>query len=414
MIINSQFFITYYTGKNPLSLKTLQTGLSSTQRADYERFIQSISAIYASQGVNGKIPKFWTKLTEVNDTLGNKKYTYIPHPDSDLEFLSPRLAYYFIVRDESAIPLRIPAIGGSLLGFTDTSMLPYVIPSSLNNITLNASSGNIVSISPMIENLQPYEEYTYQFKSVDANWPVSVNPESGILKPSTSSGLLNARVSFCMSSGSCDSNSLDYTLQPSCLVAAPNDNDKYAIMVVSVTPKTYSGPEVLSNQFTITCDDCLPKPRILLQGSGQTNLTHPASPSDIRAFDFTINVSDVHPNQTYKYSIETLDAQWPTMFIGQRSGLLEVKNSPPPTMVGKIVFCYATGICKPGSPNVNPYNIPLDSYPKSWTQPKIYNVLVRAKLENTTCPTNIVYSNPILLTYQLNQQTFPAIDLEIA
>jgi len=412
MIINSQFFITYYTGKNPLSLKTVPAGLTTSQRADYERFIQSIGTIYASQSVNGKIPKFWTKLTQVTDSLGNTKYTYIPHPDSDLEYLSPRASYYFIVRDESAIPLRIPAIGGSLLGFTDTSMLPYVVPTSLKNITLTSVSGNTTYINPIVENLQPYEEYSYQYKSIDANWPVSVNPESGILKPSSPSGLLNARVSFCMSSGACDGNSLDYSLPPQCLTAGTEDT-KYAIMVVSVTPKSYSGPEILSNEFTVVCNDCLPKPKVALQGTGTTSLLHPSNPINTPAYDFILNVNNLQTNQTYKYSMETVGAEWPTMFIGNRTGTIDAKVAIPPPVVGKIVFCYATGICQPNNPNVNPYSVPLNNYPKSWIQPKIYNVLIRAKLESVTCPTNIVYSNPILLTYQINQQTFPAIDLEI-
>lgn len=263
MIINSQFFITYYMGNQPLPLTTTPTNLTPAQSGDYQRFIQNIGAIYGSQAPNGKIPKFWTKLTQTTDSLGNIKYSYIPHPDSDLQSLSSKSAYYFIVRDESAIPLKIPSVGGSLIGFTDGSSLPRVVSSSIPNIVLTSASGNSLFISPRIDNLQPYEEYRYQFKSVDANWPITINPQSGILRPSTSSGVINANAAFCLSSGECDSSFLEYRSEqganPLGILASQTTNNKYAIINLSVTPTSYSGSEILSDQFVILCKDCLPE-----------------------------------------------------------------------------------------------------------------------------------------------------------
>lgn len=418
MIINSQFFITYYTGKNPLPLKTAPSGLTPIQRADYEKFIQSIGSIYASQSSNGKIPKFWTQLTQVSDALGGTQYSYIPHPDSDLEYLSPKSSYYFIVRDEASIPLRVPSLGGAVLGFADANILPSVYPSSIRNITLTSASGNSTLLSPIIDNLQPYEEYIYCFKSVDANWPLSVNPESGILKPSSSSGLINSKASFCLSSGECSSNSLDYNLD-SCSSVTPFQNDKYAIINLSIIPKSYSGPEILSNHFTMFCRDCLPLPNIKLTSTDSPKVQQPedglSSSSD---FNFTIDINNLQPHQTYHYSMETIDAQWPSIFIGNASGSLHPETYPDSmsntiSLPGKLVFCYATGVCKPGTPGINPYTVPISNYPKFWDQPKSFNVLIRAKLVSSTCPTKPIYSDPILVSYEMNKLSNPEIHLNI-
>jgi hypothetical protein len=399
MIINSQFFITYYSGNQRLSLKTVPENLTDEGRAEYDRFIQSISAIYSSQSANGKIPKFWTKLVEGSDSLGNKRYLYAPHPDSDLEFLDPRSSYYFIVRDESAIPLKIPAIGGSLLGFTSTAtkVLPNVVPESIVNSTLSLADGNSLVINPRIENLQPYEEYRYEFKSVDSNWPVSVNAISGILKPSTPTGIINARVTFCPTSGSCDNNTLNYTIPQPCLFT--KDSDKYATMQLSITPISYTGPETISNQFTIGCKDCLPKPSISLASSVPNIINKPTDSTVNASYEFSVSINNLLKNQIYSYRIETINSQWPIIFIGPSSGTIDVKSiTTIPQISSKILFCQSTGICQPGQNGVNNYSVP--SYPKFWTGPIDYDIMLRASLISSSCPSDITYSNPLVVTYR--------------
>ena len=399
MIINSQFFITYYSGNQRLSLKTVPENLTDEGRAEYDRFIQSISVIYSSQSANGKIPKFWTKLVEGSDSLGNKRYLYIPHPDSDLEFLDPRSSYYFIVRDESAIPLKIPAIGGSLLGFTSTAtkLLPNVIPSSIENEILTLADGNSIVINPQIENLQPYEEYRYVFKSVDANWPVSVNAISGILKPSTPTGLIKARVTFCPTSGSCDTNTLNYNLPQPCLFT--KDSDKYAIMELSIIPTSFDGPETISNQFSIGCKDCLPKSSISLSSSVPNIVNRPTDTTVNASYEFNLSIDNLLKNQIYSYKIETINSQWPIIFIGPSSGTIDVKSiTTVPQISSKILFCQSTGICQPGQNGVNNYSIP--SYPKFWTGSIDYDIMLRATLVSNSCPSEITYSNPLVVTYR--------------
>lgn len=426
-------------GKEPLPLKTVPNNLTPAQRADYERFIQNISAIYGSQTPNGKIPKFWTKLTQVTDALGNTKYSYIPHPDSDLEFLSSKSSYYFIVRDESAIPLKMPAIGGSLVGFTDTSMIPVVSSSSIRNIHLTAASGNTVSISPRIDNLQPYEEYRYEFKGIDANWPVLVSPQSGIIKPSSSSGTINAQVSFCIHSSGCGNHVLAYNPENDFEVNNPDHH--YTTLALSISPQSYTGQETLSDQFSVHCDNCLPKPSIAIvgnptlvssqsfvaltgsvpSGSGSSStqqfykIPQPLSANNIASFDFTLNIDSLLPNTQYEYKVESLDAEWPTLFIGQCSGVLDIKSSstPIPPIPSKLVFCHTTGICQPDSPGINPYIVPTFNYPPAWNQPRSYNILLRASLKPLNRPNDITYSAPVLLSYEISKMFSPTVNLNV-
>lgn len=405
MILYSQFFITYYTGNSRLSLKTLPENLSSDQRAEYERFIQSISAIYSSQTINGNIPKFWTRLIEGTDALQNTKYSYEPHPDSTLEYLDPKASYYFIVRDESALPLRIPAISGSLLGFTDAKLLPNVVSATIPNIVLTQSQGNSTVVTPTIENLQPYEQYQYEFKSADANWPITFNPISGIIKPATSSTSLKSKVTFCPSSGldGCGGNAINYQL--------PTDVynqkfDKYGIAQISVKPLSYVGPEVLSDQFNITCSNCLPKPVISLSSTSPSLIISSINDALYATYDFDLNIDSLSKNQRYTYNIEFINSQWPAIFIGPSSGIIDVGETTTAQKISnKILLCNSTGICRPGINGVNDYNIPLSIYPKFWSGPVDYDVNVRASITSASYASEYIYSNQLVIKYRYKSGT---------
>lgn len=357
MIINSQFFITYYTGNSPLPLKVAPTNLTSTQQADYDKFIQSVGTIYGSQNSSGKIPKFWTKLTETSDQLGNKKYSYIPHPDSDLEYLDSKSSYYFIVRDDSALPLRIPAIGGLLLGFTDSSILPNVSNASELNTSLNAQVGNSMVLSPLLTNLQPYEEYSYEFKRIDSNWPIKLSSVSGIIKPSAASGHINSLLTFFPVSGSCTSTSAGYSFVPSCLTSSTNI--QYIVMQLAVKPLSYVGSEILSDQFTVGCNDCLPKARLTMDNN---------SLSIDNKETVTVTLSNFPINKVYNYSIVSLNSEWP-LYATPSSGSLLITDSSFSFPID-LVYCASSGLCPNARPGILTYAVPNNEITKqSWFRP---------------------------------------------
>lgn len=398
MIIQSQFFITYYIGKEPLTLMTVPPGLepNSPRRIEYDTFLQAIDSIYSSQNIEGSIPKFWTRRTQTTDQLGNTKYFYEPHPDSTLLQLNSKSSYYFIVRDTSALPLKIPSIGGLLLGFTDATKLPNIVPASIPSTKISDSSR--YSLQPVVENLQPYEEYKYEFKTVNANWPVSISILSGILKPSTESGSIEASIGFCPSTGACDINMLPFSLPEECTLST-SDN-KSITMQLSISPMSYEGPEVLSNHFTIECQDCLPKPTISIVSKSPTAVTEPIGDDTEPAnYVFELKTENLELDKRYNYSIEVLKSEWPFLFTTPTTGSLIIKSSTDkPVLDGKIFFCPTTGLCPPNVNGVQEYTVP--SYPKFLTGSAAYNVVLRAKLESDECDLPIIYSVPVNITYR--------------
>ena len=398
MIINSQFFITYYIGKEPLPLKTIPPSLTpnSAGRIEYNTFMQAIDTIYGSQTLDGSIPKFWTRRTQAVDQLGNIKYFYEPHPDSTLSQLDSKSSYYFIVRDTNAIPVRVPAIGGLLLGFTDANKLPNVLPESIPNTKLSTDSK--YSFSPKIENLQPYEQYRYEFKTVNANWPVSISTISGIIKPSTDKASIESNIGFCPSTGNCDTHVMPFVLPEACTLSS-SDN-KSITMQLSIVPVSYDGIEVFSNQFTIECKDCLPKPSVSISGKSPSLVVEPTTDdAEPASYSFELITKNLELDKEYSYSIEVLRSEWPFVFTTPTSGTINIKSSTDkPLLDGKIFFCPTTGLCPPNTNGVHSYTVP--SYPKFLTGAASYSVTLRAVLDSAECDTETVYSLPITISYK--------------
>ena len=165
MNINSQFCITNYTGQEPLDLMVKPATITGVAEiADYNRFIEAISTIYGNQNSTGNIPTFWTTRNSSTDSAGHIKYVYVSSAESSLKALQSTEAYYFIIRDESYLPLHIPQVGGTIQGLTDLNKLPYIEP--MPNITLDRSNGNYAYLQFNISGLQPYEQYSYKFNNI--------------------------------------------------------------------------------------------------------------------------------------------------------------------------------------------------------------------------------------------------------
>jgi hypothetical protein len=413
MIINTQFFITYYVGKEILKLTETPDNLSDSQLIEYNKLMQSISAIYASQNLDsgGTIPKFWTQLVQYTDSLGNTAYRYAPHPDSDLTQLDPRSSYYFIVRDESALPLRIPAAGGALLGFTDTSLLPLVDNETIKDISLTTETGNSTVLDIGLKQLQAYEEYLYVIKSVDVNWPINVYGISGVIKPGSDTASINSRLVFCPSTGVCGNNILNYSLNPSCLF---NSSNLYGILQLSIRPLSYDGPEILSNQFVISCEDCLPSPTISINSTDDKIVSFDSTNNLLGFYDFTLSFDDLQPNSTYSYFVETFNSEWPTFFVGNTSGTITTSANgayPGAPIASKLVFCKSTGLCPTNQDGINSYSVP--DYSLLWRSGLAYNVGMRACLSFDGCGGYIRYGEPVTLSYNIEKSNVPYVSLNV-
>jgi len=362
MNINSQFSITNYTGKEPLDLMAKPTSITGVvETAEYNRFIEAISTIYASQNSTGNIPIFWTTRNSVVDSAGHVKSVYIPSAESTLKTLRPAEAYYFIVKDSSYLPLKIPKISGTAPGFSDgDSGTRYNSPIIINPsaIILTPNEGNVHTFSVAIDKLQPQETYKYEFKAVSSNWPTVINSISGIIKPSEPQTSIDATLTFCVSTGVCVSGSaglVDYTLDNGQTGSAYNKSlyNLHTTIQLSIEPISYEGPEILGKQFTALCEDCLPElmvhiPPDPITLSGKNNYCQ----------DIISIVSGLIPNHTYNYEFSSVIGNWPAV-ITPPTGTF--KASKKTTEIrSRLAFCPSTILCTGGTPGLLDYD--LNSY----------------------------------------------------
>lgn len=243
MNIISQFSLTNYVGSSELDLMNVPPSISNDNKklAEYNRFMDAISTIYGSQTTSGNIPIFWTVPSG---------YRYAPSSESTLTKLVPKESYYFIIRDESSLPLNIPSISGLILGAQD-SRLPTV--SFSGNKVLKDHAYAYMDF--MIKDLQPYEDYQFKFNHVHANWPCTINPLSGIFKPSESDYIISAVLEFCniSSSHSNDINLLPYTLDGHQIDAS----NLYNILNIEISPVSNIVDTIMSDSINIHCDKCI-------------------------------------------------------------------------------------------------------------------------------------------------------------
>jgi hypothetical protein len=363
MNINSQFFITNYTGKESLDLMTKPVSITELEDiADYNRFIEGITTIYGSQNATGGIPVFWTIRNPTTDSVGHTKNTYVPSPESTLKALSPREAYYFIVRDTSYLPISIPILGGTSPGFVDDiESKDYILPiiNSPSGTTLTSSSGNINTFTVSLDKLQPQETYKYVFQTVSSNWPIIMGPISGLLKPSEEQDSINTTLTFCSSSGMCTSGTIGL-LPPttdnnqSCLISNNIVHKPYATLQMSLEPVASTNDfTILSKQFTVSCDDCLPRLNVVMPTdpvslSGHNNYCH----------DVITMVSGLVPNQTYSYSFKSVVGNWPAVMTPS-TGLFKASKTSS-EIRSRLAFCPTPIICSGGTPGILDYD--LNSY----------------------------------------------------
>lgn len=401
MIIDKKFSIITYAGSEPLNLMAKDDNIANNpiKNNEWDSLMQAVDSIYGTQRPDNTIPVFWTRRFSSIDSFGNISYRYAPHPESTLTQLNFKGSYYIILRDSSLVPLRIPfngSLGNLVLGYVNTEDPPLVSP-ALPDITLDKDSFEYV-FKPQIINLVPYESYSYSWKVISANWPVVANALSGVLKPASATGTINSSMTFCPTTGECSNNILPYSLPEEC--SLEQSKDPYITLQLSIKPEA-AGAESLGDPFTITCDDCLPRPRINISGIDNSLVVEPtddASPTPSYSFQLTFN--NLELDTEYSYQIETLKVDWPIVYVSPISGSFVNKSSNTLPIDGKFYFCPSTGLCPPNNTTIPNYSIP--PYPKFLTSEAEYNISIRASLSaDPTCgslPT--IYSDIHTIRYK--------------
>lgn len=338
MNITSKYSIQAYPGRQSLNLMNMPSSVSgdAPSTAEYNLFLEGVSTIYGTQSDNGAIPVFWSMFS------GGK---YVGNPDSTLTSLSPKQSYYFIAKDETYLPLKIPVVGGYAAAFADQSQLPSVKISG--NKTLVGNGNNYSYLTFDISGLVPYEEYSYTINSLHGNWPAIIYPSSGRLKSSDASVRFDAALAFCKTTGDCAGNSslLNYSLDPQGI----DYDNLYSIINFELNPVSYNGEGVTSDSFTINCKDCLPKVKIGNPASTTLNTTN------VNYYTFTSTISGLKPNTQYSYLYRTINSNWPTLLVS-KSGTFTATDKVY-DLSTKLLFCPSTELCPSGTQDLMSYNI---------------------------------------------------------
>lgn len=397
MIIDKKFSIITYAGSRPLNLMAKDADIANNpvKNNQWDKMIQAIDTIYATQASDNTIPVFWTSRSSRLDSFGNTYYEYAPNIRSTLTQLNSKSSYYIILRDSSSVPLAIPAHSGLILGYSDAQDLPSVNP-ALPDVILNKDTFEYI-FKPRLVNLKPFESYNYSWKVIAGNWPVVANTLSGVLKPASSTGTINSSMTFCPTTGECSTNVLSYSLPADCSL----EQDKNPFVTLQLSIKTETGLESLGDPFTITCDDCLPRARVDISGIDNNLVVEPTNDTSATpSYSFRLLFNNLSLDTEYSYEIETLKADWPIVYVSPVTGSFVNKSTNSLPIDGKFYFCPTTGLCPPNNTTIPDYSIP--QYPKFLASEAEYNISIRASLSSDpTCgslPT--IYSDIYTIKYK--------------
>lgn len=205
--------------------------------------------------------------------------------------------------------------------------LPSPNISDISDVTLTTAS--TTNLTATINNLHKNQTYNYQYHSVAGNWPVNVNNVSGSFIANSSTFELDTQISFCDSSGVCSaSNNSILNSTITCL----DKNGKYLTTYLYVESADCDYSSCVSNHFTITCDNCLLKPDIVLPANATITS---------QDYDLSVTFNDLTIGHTYTYSFAGTYSNWPVV-LDPASGTI-IANGVSETITNKAVFCFPTG-----------------------------------------------------------------------
>jgi len=240
--------------------------------------------------------------------------------------------------------------------------LPRVKASIPNMMLLSSDSLNVNTFSAELTDMVPGQKYEYLFKTNDSNWPTLIYPITGIISSDSSTTTIPARVTFCRSTGLCENadNLLDYTYSSSSLYT--EGLERYSSVVLEVKPVdcSYISPTT-SNAMLVRCDDCLPTPS-LAHSSNAFTLSSPG----VNRYQLSTSAQNLIPGETYSYSLNYVDSNWPTIVSKQSGQFVAVGSSK--NIVTELQFCFPSGSCAINTTDVMPYRVsPITSNTNKYT-----------------------------------------------
>lgn len=290
------------------------------------------------------------------------------------------------------------------------SCLPEVdiMFSGRNDYTLEGPGNNTYEFTSALSGLQANSTYDYSIISLGGNWPaVMLTPITGSFRPHHDTYTMDHKLKFCPSIALCPSSTRGYLSYSSgqCF----SDNDLSMSIQLRVTPRSCNNEQFFSNQLTVYCKDCLPKPKLI------TPATIALSSPGNNITTFNSVVTGLIPGQTYNFSYTSINSTWPTVIV-PATGNFTVSDDAY-TLSTKAFFCPTTGLCPTSS--TSGLMLPFRLYDttnklKKEMSDQLMMTDIRLNIASTTCDTKTYISEPIALRCNncLPQVTFPNVEFD--
>jgi hypothetical protein len=222
--------------------------------------------------------------------------------------------------------------------------LPNLSLTAEETIMLDESSLNTKQIATTVNGLIPNQVYTYVFTSIDSNWPVKVTPVSGTIRSSSDSSNIKSLVTLCANSIDC-ANGLSFVATQNCDAG----QTPFSAIKLTVSPANGSLQAPVSTDFTVSCDNCIPKLTLVLPDTVKLDRLSKNKTS------MNLVASNLKLGKQYIYNINSVDANWPaivTPISGKLTAHYESMNIPL-----TVTLCPSTGLCPSVSSDVIDYSI---------------------------------------------------------
>jgi hypothetical protein len=163
----------------------------------------------------------------------------------------------------------------AMLARCDNCLPTPLLVNSTNSFMLSSPGVNRYQLTTSAQSLIPGETYTYNVNYVDSNWPTIVSKQSGEFVAVGSSKNIMTELQFCFPSGSCAINTTD--VMPYRVSPITSNTNKYTTINLSITDTTSATGPTISDDFTLTCGNCLPNINYSVLFSGGPTMILPTN-----------------------------------------------------------------------------------------------------------------------------------------
>jgi len=201
-----------------------------------------------------------------------------------------------------------------------------------------------IDLTATINNTIPNHTYTYEFDSIDGNWPIKIYPISGSFVADDDSRVILAQASFCCPSGTCSG-----TLFPKTYDSFKYKNN-YLTQDIRLNVTDTCANHIKSDDATIFIQlkDIVVEPLDDVYNVVLDQTTN-------GCYNLNMNIKECINTHTYTYQYNAIDGNWPVI-LSNVSGTF-TNRFPNNLITTQLSFCPSTGICNnlPGS--ISPTNV---------------------------------------------------------